>query len=387
MASRTTAATSTLLRAVDAGVEAWLPKCIARVSAADMTAADFESRFLQRSLPVVIEGAARHWSALDKWSPEYLSASYGDAAVTVNVTPEGWGDAPVALMSATQKHGDKAPLPPAVFVAPLEVTARLGDVMRALNQLAPSRNAGGPPSECFPRDGDADDASQPPSIACATCALHSGVPYLSFQNDNLRSQLPALMRDIGDLPCIGLECGSEASSACMESPVLRSLGAAEAVNLWIGDSRSVSWAHKDHYENIFVVVRGSKRFLLLPPMALPGLYEREYECWRYALEGPCTCSEQTLGPHASTTQWVARPEVQAGAAGTAPSRSRVPWISVNFESPDLDAFPAFASVQVREHRLRTVVGHIMSPRGTCFILCAASFLHADSLLHVRSTCG
>jgi hypothetical protein len=31
----------------------------------------------------------------------------------------------------------------------------------------------------------------------------------------------------------------------------------EAINLWIGDERSVSSIHKDHYENIYAVISGN----------------------------------------------------------------------------------------------------------------------------------
>jgi jumonji domain-containing protein 7 len=41
--------------------------------------------------------------------------------------------------------------------------------------------------------------------------------------------------------------------------------APEAVNLWIGDERSTTTFHKDHYENLYCVIRGVKLFHLLPP--------------------------------------------------------------------------------------------------------------------------
>lgn len=41
--------------------------------------------------------------------------------------------------------------------------------------------------------------------------------------------------------------------------------APEAVNLWIGDERSTTTFHKDHYENLYAVLRGKKVFHLLPP--------------------------------------------------------------------------------------------------------------------------
>jgi len=50
----------------------------------------------------------------------------------------------------------------------------------------------------------------------------------------------------------------------------------DAVNLWIGDSRSVTSIHSDPYENIYTVIRGAKHFTLLPPTESWCLQERMY---------------------------------------------------------------------------------------------------------------
>ncbi|KAJ7433849.1 cupin-like domain-containing protein [Mycena galericulata] len=50
----------------------------------------------------------------------------------------------------------------------------------------------------------------------------------------------------------------------------------DAVNLWIGNHRSVTSIHSDPYENIYTVVRGSKHFTLLPPTEGWCLKERTY---------------------------------------------------------------------------------------------------------------
>eukprot|EP00954_Amorphochlora_amoebiformis_P008897 691023-Amorphochlora_amoeboformis.AAC.4 len=47
----------------------------------------------------------------------------------------------------------------------------------------------------------------------------------------------------------------------------------DAVNIWVGDQRSVSSLHRDPYENIYCVIRGSKTFTLLPPSDAPYLAE------------------------------------------------------------------------------------------------------------------
>jgi jumonji domain-containing protein 7 len=55
----------------------------------------------------------------------------------------------------------------------------------------------------------------------------------------------------------------------------------DATNLWIGNSHSVTALHKDDYENIYVQVLGQKHFVLLPPVASPGVNERTLKGARY----------------------------------------------------------------------------------------------------------
>lgn len=59
---------------------------------------------------------------------------------------------------------------------------------------------------------------------------------------------------------------------------------ADAVNLWIGNDRSVTSLHKDNYENVYVQVRGQKRFVLLPPVEMPCVNEQPLRraAYRYA---------------------------------------------------------------------------------------------------------
>jgi|TARA_B100000085_G_scaffold125925_2_gene114625 jumonji domain-containing protein 7 len=94
--------------------------------------------------------------------------------------------------------------------------------------------------------------------------------YLSGQDDNARARLPpgALDWDAFEFP--------------FAREALR--GRLEAVNLWIGNGLSTTSYHADHYENLYTVVRGSKRFSLRPPCDVramkfvscaPGVFERE----------------------------------------------------------------------------------------------------------------
>ncbi|THH33695.1 hypothetical protein EUX98_g611 [Antrodiella citrinella] len=72
----------------------------------------------------------------------------------------------------------------------------------------------------------------------------------------------------------------------------------DAVNLWIGDQRSVTSIHSDPYENIYTVVRGSKTFTLLPPTEGWCLAERTYPHAQYKRTEPY--SRLTLVPSQGT---------------------------------------------------------------------------------------
>lgn len=55
----------------------------------------------------------------------------------------------------------------------------------------------------------------------------------------------------------------------------------DAVNFWMGSEHSVTSMHKDHYENMYAVVSGSKTFLLHPPSDLPCIPYEEFVVCRF----------------------------------------------------------------------------------------------------------
>ncbi|EPS68713.1 phospholipase-like protein, partial [Genlisea aurea] len=92
------------------------------------------------------------------------------------------------------------------------------------------------------------------------------VAYLQQQNDCFRSEYGPLAADCEDhVPW--------ATEALGCSP--------EAVNLWVGTDASETSFHKDHYENLYVVIAGEKRFLLLPPTEVHRMYITDYPAARY----------------------------------------------------------------------------------------------------------
>lgn len=278
----------------------WVPPAVPRRAAESLSPLEFLRDFVAASQPVVLTNLrSEEWPCLDKWSDEYLLKAAGDLEVTVNLTPKGLGD------FVDPSSG--------LFVKPLEERMRFGDFFQGL--LLCTRQDEG--------EGERDREEEA-----------AAVPYLSHQNDSLREQLPTLAGDVPRRVPLGLEAfGNEP----------------EAVNLWIGDSRAMSSCHKDHYENLYVVVRGCKIFTLLPPATVPFLYERRCTSAQY-VRSKSTDGRSVLKavPDDKIAEEGAAKRVASRAADTpVPS---VPWVPVDVSTPDLESFPDFAlaaKVEVR----------------------------------------
>ena len=134
-------------------------------------------------------GAIEDWPAFKKWDGNYLRSKLKSTEVSVNITPNGLGDAIL--------EDDK-------FVMPMEKRMKFEDFMNEFEEKKDKR-----------------------------------VLYLSHQNDSFRTQFNALKDDVPD----SVHFTTEAFGT---KP--------DAVNLWIGDERSVTSLHKDHYENMYVLL-------------------------------------------------------------------------------------------------------------------------------------
>eukprot|EP00960_Hanusia_phi_P060733 764604-Hanusia_phi.AAC.2 len=185
------------------------------------TALEFLRNFVLPNRPCVITGAIEDWPARRQWTNEYLADKLGDLKLSVNVTPNGRGD---AILDET------------FFVMPEERQMTFAQFLTELYN-----------------DNQED------------------VFYLSHQNDNLRCQIgQALMSDVSpSIPFVDEALGY----------------GPDAVNLWMGDAKSVTTLHKDHYENLYAVIRGEKKFTLYPPTSLPFLYPKSYQTRKYCKEG------------------------------------------------------------------------------------------------------
>ncbi|KAF8076394.1 cupin-like domain-containing protein [Lyophyllum atratum] len=195
------------------------------------------SQLVHISRPVVIKGFKIPASTL--WSDAHLTNCMGTRKISIAVTPNGLADA---------VH--RGPDNQLYFVEPHVETMTM---MEFLSYISTGSNS-----------------------------LSPEVCYLQSQNGNLYSRTgtdfeEADVSSISEFQPLRCDVPSDISwctEALGKSP--------DAVNLWIGDSRSITNIHSDPYENIYTVVRGAKHFTLLPPTEGWCLNERKYPHATYA---------------------------------------------------------------------------------------------------------
>lgn len=180
--------------------------------------------------PYIIRGHMNDWKALSQWDIEYITRKIGDDVdIPVNITPDGLADS----IKLTEDQGQ-------VFTYPYEQNMTCKDFTSMLTN---------------------------PEI-------NDSVPYLSQQNDNFR-QMSCYHNLIDDVP----------NSIDFMNELKIEL---EAINLWIGDERSISSLHKDHFENLYCVMSGQKTFTLLPPTDCAFLPEIKVKTMKYQLNDNVT---------------------------------------------------------------------------------------------------
>ena len=159
--------------------------------------------------------------------------------VTVAVTPNGQADAVCDVSVAHDRAYCKK-----CFMLPCQRDVPFTEFMdhAAHGSTASHADCKDTQQECM-----GSGHSQPSTDRLGTS---SEVMYLQQQDNNLRTSFPELVHEVEE----ELQWASEAFGA-----------GPEAVNLWIGNDRSVTSFHKDHYENLYAVVAGEKVFTLLPP--------------------------------------------------------------------------------------------------------------------------
>ena len=232
------------------------------------------------------------------WTPQALCAKVGDE-VEVAVTPDGRADALYPLPQSPALNGDlhdhEKREEEQVFVQPATTNMSLSSLLGKLTPSSVSRI----------QDNDGSSTGKP-------------VYYLQSQNSNLTSTpLTPLLEDLPpNLPFAATV-----------------LGEPDAINIWIGDHRSVTSTHRDPYENLYLVLRGSKTFTLYAPVEELCLHAKmvrtgrlvqdemtgeEESGFRIELDEPTSLSPD--GNYGSPTNQGSEPRWQ---------ENRIPWIPIS----------------------------------------------------------
>lgn len=131
--------------------------------------------------------------------------------------------------------------------------------------------------------------------------------YVQKQCSNLTEEFPELICDVQpDIPWM--------SEALGKKP--------DAVNFWLGESAAVTSLHKDHYENLYCVISGEKRFLLHPPSDRPFIPYELYQAATYKVseDGSFEIVDEKTA-------------------------EKVPWIPLDPLNPNLERYPEYAQAK------------------------------------------
>ncbi|KAH0538393.1 hypothetical protein FGG08_004993 [Glutinoglossum americanum] len=189
-------------------------------------------RYVALNRPFVVRGGCSHWLATKRWSAGYLEDRMSSARINVAITPHGNADAIVTGSSGIE-----------YFVKPLEVQEPFSTFLKDIRQQE---------NTC----GDSGLVKYAQTRESQQCK----------ENDNLRGEYFLLSGDVErDI--------AWARIALEKEP--------DAVNLWIGNSKSVTALHKDNYENIYCQIIGSKYFTLLSPLEVACVGERNFRSATY----------------------------------------------------------------------------------------------------------
>ncbi|KAI9103303.1 jmjC domain-containing protein 7 [Phlyctochytrium arcticum] len=223
--------------------------------------------------PAVFENVAAGWPALTKWRcRKHLESALAGHTVTVAVTPNGLADAPV------EGH----------FVLPHEDTMTVGELLNHFQEP----------------DSDANVHEWKSGETCPGGPAY----YVQSQNNNMHEEFAVLLEDVPhDIDF--------ASAALGRKP--------DAVNFWLGNGKSVTSLHKDHYENLYLVVAGQKTFTLLPPSSSGFLYDQSFPLAKYVPHGD---------PNGANTSW--------GICPLDPAQN-TPWSPIDPLRPDPVRHPLY----------------------------------------------
>lgn len=267
--------------------------------------------------------------------------------VEIAATPDGRADSLYMLPRKRRQrsdqdyfdHDDKAP-PPAI-----NIDTDDGKDLKILPESSMTTTAGSTEPVFLQPATTSMTLSTLLSHICASSPLpnkRTPVFYLQSQNSNLMtSPLSSLLPQ---LPNGGTPPPFSA----------KVLGTPDATNIWIGNDESVTSTHRDPYENLYLVVKGKKKFVLYSPVeeiclhatdVRVGRWEYHHESsaetgeeWEIVMEGEDDGEEKDRG----AMQEGDTPSQSISSTPASPSSSnsspRIPWIPIDpLDPPSLSS--------------------------------------------------
>ena len=227
----------------------------------------FVEDYVSPKVPCIIRNAI---PSLNLTLDEIIDHVGEKTELTVDVTPDGHGD---AVRTVQCKSKGATGVQKMMFVKPHEQEMTISE-FRPLLRRDPvsmsseqvSNNEDTSYGQHYVTDDNNRLYSTGEDDVLQSKRVRDPVVYYSRQNDCLRTEMSALF-STGLFP----PTFTFAEEAFHTGPP-------DAVNLWIGNEKSVSSMHKDHYENLFFVCSGQKEFILCPPADVLFLHEGEYQC-------------------------------------------------------------------------------------------------------------
>lgn len=222
------------------------------------TAFEFLRDYVSKSRPCLIRNAIH--KPLPVSTVDDLIQLCPELKLNIDVSPDGSADVVRSIKGGQQQR---------MFVLPEERQVSVQEFASLLRRQERKPKAS---SEIldhreFELIRDEDGVEEKEAVEETTEGVED-IVYYSRQNDCLRMELPPNL--VSMFPKT-FEWAEQAFAT----------GPPQAINLWIGNQRSVSSMHKDPYENLFYVLSGEKIFVLCPPADAPFLYEQAHAAGRF----------------------------------------------------------------------------------------------------------
>ena len=128
----------------------------------------------------------------------------------------------------------------------------------------------------------------------------------------------------------------------------------------MGNADSITSMHKDHYENLYTVVRGQKTFILHPPTDIPHIPYETYKVARYQensdgifevidiyKDNSSSCIDSADVAKSGHFIGEGSSNLPLNGAGDSrnPSCELVSWIAIDPLNPDFERYPQYANSQ------------------------------------------